>query len=176
MSRWNIGIGLGALGLGLALGGGWASGALPGRAPQMIPPAFAGGGLVQEGPGVFWTMNPDGSALYHWQVGQTSGDVTHFDATTGAVTVRKLMQPVPDGRLEDPNQPKKVAKELEVTGVIWTPSADTRTAIVNGHIVKEGEAVAGRSGKLYRVLTIHQDREVLFEEIKDDDGKDGKDK
>ena len=92
MSRWNIAIGLGALGLGIGLGAGWASGALPGGAPRMLPPAFAGGGLVQEGPGVFWTMNPDGSGLYQWQVGHSSGEVTHFDASTGTVTLRKMAE------------------------------------------------------------------------------------
>ncbi len=171
MSRWNIALSVGALGIGLGLGAGWASGALPGRAPQMLPPAFAGGGLVQESPGVFWTMNPDGSALYHWRVGQSSGEVTLFDATTGQVTLRKLMPPIPDSRVLDPNRPRPVVKELEVTGVIWTPSRESRTAIVNGHIVKEGEVVAGNSGKLYRVLTIHQDREIEFEPVETDDDK-----
>ncbi|MCI0340816.1 MAG: hypothetical protein L0216_06635 [Planctomycetales bacterium] len=155
---------LAAAGLGVGLvsatGGGSAGG---GRG--ILPLAHAGGGPTQEAPGVYLTSSPDGEALYRWE-GTPSGfyRVTRYDWTNGEAVTRELRVPRPAGAAPERREPEP-AKELDVRGIIWTPDAETRTGIVNGRLVKQGEVVTGLSGKKYRVVEIRQDGEVKFEEI-----------
>ena len=172
MNRLTISLALGAALVGGLVGAGLASGTLSGRGPALLPPAFAGG-LVQEAPGRYVTASPDGDALYYWVVGGGNGTVTRYDWNTAEALTRRVMAPLRDGTTRpatakvDPDD----NKELKVSGVIWTPDARTRTAIVNGQIVREGEVVTGKSVKLYKVIKIHEDREIEFADLDEGSGK-----
>jgi len=171
MNRWTITLAAAAAIAGAAIGAGLASGRSPVAVPSILPPAFAGG-IIQETPGRLWTVSPDGDAIYEWSAGGGNATVTRYDWNTGKALTRRVLTPAPEGEAGGAPAPvdPEDDKELRVTGVIWTPSAETRTAIINGQIVREGEFVTGKSGKLYKVIKIHQDREVQFEEQKPDDG------
>ena len=164
MHRYTLAIGIGTFGVGTVLG--VALAARPGGAalPRILPAAFAGGGLVQDGPGRFWTSAPDGNAVYQWDLGGSAPEVTQYDWASGRAVTRLLARPTPAGGEGGAKPVEGATKELDVTGVIWTPDARSRTAIINGTIVREGESVAGRSGKRYKILAIHQDRDVEFQE------------
>ena len=59
MSRLNVLIAVGAALVGGAVGAGFAaSGTIPAGGPQILPAAFAGGGIVQGSPGRYWTVKP----------------------------------------------------------------------------------------------------------------------
>jgi len=164
MHRYTILIAVGAAVGGGALGAGLAA---SGAANPMVLPAAQAGGLVQESPGRLWTAGPDGDTLYEWVAGAGNATVTRYDWNTGQALTRRVLAPLREGAAAEaaPVDPDD-GKELFVSGVIWSGKADDRLAIINGQIVHEGELVTGRSGKLYRVIKIHQDREVQFEEQK----------
>ncbi len=149
------------VGLVAASGGGSGSGGV-----GFLPAALAGGGPTQESPGIYLTSSPDGEALYRWE-GTPSGfyRVTRYDWTNGEAVTRDLRAPrAPGAPAERP--PAEPARELDVRGIMWTPDPQTRTCIVNGRIVTEGDVVAGHSGKKYKVVRIGQEvGSVKFEEV-----------
>lgn len=153
----------GAMGAGLAAGGA--------AAPRVLPAAMAGG-IVHESPGRLWTVSPEGDSIYEWVAGGGNATVTRYDWNTGQALTRRVLTPLREdgGAVAAPVDPED-DKELRVSGVIWSGKAEDRVAIINGQIAHEGELVTGRSGKLYRVVKIHQDREVQFEEQKPDGEK-----
>lgn len=168
MHRYTVVIAVAAAVVGGALGAGLAA---SGAAAPMVLPAAQAGGIVQESPGRLWTVGPDGDVVYYWVAGGGDATVTRYDWNTGQALSRRVLMPLrePGAEKATPLDPDD-AKELFVSGVIWSGKAEERVAIINGQIAREGELVTGRSGKLYRVLKIHQDREVQFEEQKPEGG------
>jgi hypothetical protein len=133
---------------------------------RAIPPANAGGVCEGSLRHTYVTSSEDGSALYEWNVGPSPA-VVIYDARMGTAW-RKDLRPK-EGEAAPPRKAPGAEGEtpdIVISGVIWTPNAEDRVAIINGKSVREGEVFETKSGKKYKVVEIKRNEEVETVEVK----------
>jgi hypothetical protein len=157
MQRKSIFIVLAAAAAGIALGFFAERGMSPARA----------GGLTESSPrNTYVTSSQDGDVLYEWNVGARL-QVVRYAWSNGSVLRQDLR--APEGEKAPPRKEPGTGEEgpeIVISGVIWTPNAETRVAIINGKSVREGETFQTRSGKKYKVVEIKKTEEVETVEVK----------
>jgi hypothetical protein len=135
-------------------------------AERAIPPAQAGGVCEASPRNTYVTSNQDGNVLYEWTLGPNPRVVIYY-ALEG-LCVHKDLHAAPGEKEPKPREvvPGQEGPEIVISGVIWTPNAETRIAIINGKSVREGEIFETRSGKKYKVVEIKRTEEVDYVEVK----------
>ncbi len=138
-------------------------------APAGIRDASAGG-VCKGNTGDFISSDSTGKQIFVWSLSNNPPQVYAYDFESGTFTHKDLS--LPAAKKDDAAaKEEKPAKEVVISGTIWTPEAAERVAIINGKTYREGDVFTTASGKKYRVVEIKPTNEVIYELVKEE-GKD----
>ncbi len=124
------------------------------------------GGICRGNTGDFISSDSSGKQIYVWSLASNPPSVYAYDFDSGTFTHKELSLPAVR-KDETAGKDDKPAKEIIVSGTIWTPEASERVAIINGKTYREGEVFTTASGKKYKLVEIKQTNEVVYEEVKE---------
>ena len=124
------------------------------------------GGICRGNTGDFISSDSTGKQIYVWSFGSNPPSVYAYDFDAGTFTHKDLSLPALR-KTEDGEKEVKPAKEINVSGTIWTPEPSERVAIINGKTYREGEIFTTASGKKYKLVEIRPTNDIVYEEVKE---------
>jgi hypothetical protein len=130
--------------------------------PWGAPDARAG--VCRGNTGDYVSSDASGRQIYVWSFATNPPKVYAYDFDAGTYTHKDLS--LPRKKVVEPTKKEKgEAKEVNISGTIWTPEPSERVAIINGKTYREGEVFQTKSGKRYKIIEIKPTNEVLYKEV-----------